>query len=153
MLLLSIFGHHTHQSAHTSQTYFGNYSLLPQNMNLLLILLISQVEITHLLTPFLVSRWPNSAFSHPSRSTPHADPNGSLEHLKVELNALQSSAIAPSTLRTYLVGQASYARFCQSLNLCPFPLLESTLRLFVTFLARSPFRRRCSKYAITKFSS
>ena len=57
--------------------------------------------------------------------------------MKVELNVLQSSAIAPSTLRTYLVGQASYARFCQSFNLCRFPLLESTLRLFVTFLARS----------------
>lgn len=50
---------------------------------------------------------------------------------------MQSFAIAPSSQRTYHNGQSSYEKFCQAFHLTRYPLSESTLRLFVTFLARS----------------
>ena len=46
-------------------------------------------------------------------------------------------AIAPSSQRTYLNGQKSYSDFYGQFNLRLYPLSESNLRLFVTFLARS----------------
>ena len=50
---------------------------------------------------------------------------------------MQFFAIAPSSQRTYSNGQASYEKFYRALHLTCYPLLESTLRLSVTFLAHS----------------
>ncbi len=60
-----------------------------------------------------------------------------MELLKSDLIRLQSCAIASSSKRTYLNGQTSYEKFCHAFNFKQYPLSEPTLRLFVTFLARS----------------
>ncbi|XP_057316866.1 uncharacterized protein LOC130657895 [Hydractinia symbiolongicarpus] len=58
---------------------------------------------------------------------------GSLED---ELRCYFTAAPAPNTRRTYLSGHRSYVRFCKSLHIAPYPAVERTLQLYVTFQAR-----------------
>ena len=69
-----------------------------------------------------------------------------MDHLKSELNYLQSQAIAKKSRKTCDQGQSSYLVFCNEFNLCPYPLQESTLRLYCTYLARSLSHATVSTY-------
>ena len=60
-----------------------------------------------------------------------------MEKLKDELKHFQAQAIAKKSRKTYDQGESSYLRFCSVYNLYPYPLEESTLRLFCTYLART----------------
>jgi len=85
----------------------------------------------------LCSRWQNSSSSpYPLLQELHWSPTG-LEHLTGELHYFQSQAIAKSSRKTYHQGQLSYISFCTSFNLRPYPLVESSVHLFATYLARS----------------
>lgn len=58
-----------------------------------------------------------------------------MEHLVSKAKYYQANSIASSSRLTYINGQQQYIKFCTIHKLTPFPLQESSLRLFVTFLA------------------
>ena len=58
-------------------------------------------------------------------------------------------ALAKLTQRVYKIGRKKYIKFCKTHQRSPLPLKQSTLRLFVTFLARSVAFKTIKLYLCT----
>ena len=54
-------------------------------------------------------------------------------------------SLAPSTLRSYSAAKKRYVQFCQSLNIVPIPVSESTLCQYVACLANSNLKHQTIK--------
>ena len=62
--------------------------------------------------------------------------NPSLGSLVLDMQQFFLAGLSPNTRSSYRSGLKSYLIFCKQISCEPFPVLESTLQLFVTSLAK-----------------
>ena len=81
-----------------------------------------------------------------SRQAGHIPPTRSLGHLRARIHKFKHNALTKSTRRVHEVRKQNYKRFCKKYGLQVLPLNQSSLCLFVTYLAKSLFYMSINLY-------